>query len=197
MTDPVDTPTAILASAATMLREHTFDDLSYRALGDAVGVSERTVYRHYPTRSHLLAALAGWVERNHFALSPFVTIDDFRSAVRARFRAFDAAPAYAFVCARAATLSLAGDSEPSHLTRAVEGMIAAHASTLNDRDRRRIAATLVHFASAPFWARSRTGFDMDADEISDVVDAACRRVVGGDRGFGARRLAESSAPGAS
>ena len=59
MAEGVDTPTAILANAAAALRENPFDDISYRTLGDAVGVSERTVYRHFPTRSHLLEGVAG------------------------------------------------------------------------------------------------------------------------------------------
>ena len=58
MAEGVDTPTAILAHAAAALRENPFDDISYRTLGDAVGVSERTVYRHFPTRSHLLEGVA-------------------------------------------------------------------------------------------------------------------------------------------
>ena len=73
MEEPVDTAAgsrrarepsneAILASAAVLLREQTFDDISYRALADEVGISERTVYRQYPTRAHLLAALSNWIE---------------------------------------------------------------------------------------------------------------------------------------
>ena len=83
MAEVVDTPTAILANAAAALRENPFDDISYRSLGDAVGVSERTVYRHFPTRSHLLEGVAGWIESTEFPLPPFVTIAQFQEAARA------------------------------------------------------------------------------------------------------------------
>jgi AcrR family transcriptional regulator len=179
MAEPVDTATAILASAATMLREQTFDDISYRALGDAVGVSERTVYRQYPTRSHLLAALATWVEQTHFAVPPFVTIEEFRTAMRARFRSFDEAPAFAFVCARAATISPTDDVESSYLTRAIEALLETRAPTLNARDLQRVASTLRYFSSAQFWARCRAGFDMDAEEIGDIFDRTLRLAMGG------------------
>ena len=105
MAESVDTATAILASAAVLLREHTFDDISYRALADEVGISERTIYRQYPTRPHLLAALSNWIEQTCFPLPPFVTVSDFRAAVHERFRAYDASPAYAFVGARASAVS--------------------------------------------------------------------------------------------
>jgi AcrR family transcriptional regulator len=165
-----DTPTAILASAAEALRETTFDDISYRALGDAVGVSERTVYRQFPTRSHLLEQLAEWIEASEFPLDAFVTISEFGAAARARFAAFDASPAFAFVCARAASLSPTGELEPTFLTRTIEAMLETAHPTANSRDRRRVAATMRYFSSAQFWARMRTGFEMSAPTISDVFD---------------------------
>jgi AcrR family transcriptional regulator len=168
--DGLDTPTAILAHASAALREHPFDDISYRALGDAVGVSERTVYRHFPTRSHLLEGVAGWIESTEFPLPPFVTIAQFQQAAHARFAAFDASPAFAFVCARAASISPTGDPQPTFFTRALVAMLATNHPSVNERDLRRVAATLRYFASAQFWARMRTGFDMSAPAIADVFD---------------------------
>ncbi|GAA1752709.1 helix-turn-helix domain-containing protein [Luedemannella helvata] len=172
MEESVDTATAILASAAVLLREHTFDDISYRALADKVGISERTIYRQYPTRAHLLAALSNWIEQAYFPLPPFVTMSDFRAAVHERFRAFDAAPAYAYVGARASAISPTLDTEPAYITRAIEAMLDVAAPTLNRRDRRRVAASLRYFSSAMFWARLRTSFDLDAVEICDAFDRA-------------------------
>ncbi|GAA5089240.1 hypothetical protein GCM10025760_12870 [Microbacterium yannicii] len=178
MAEGVDTPTAILAHAAAALREHPFDDISYRTLGDAVGVSERTVYRHFPTRSHLLEGLAGWIEATEFPFPPFVTMGQFQDAARARFHAFDASPAFAFVCARAATISPTGEAEPTFFTRALVAMLATNHPSLNERDLRRVAAALRYFASAPFWARMRTGFDMSAAEMEDVFDHTVAQVLG-------------------
>jgi AcrR family transcriptional regulator len=178
MAEGVDTPTAILAHAAAALREHPFDDISYRTLGDAVGVSERTVYRHFPTRSHLLEGVAGWIESTAFPLPPFVTIAQFQDAARARFVAFDASPAFAFVCARAASISPTGDPEPTFFTRALVTMLAANHPAVNERDLRRVAATLRYFASAQFWARMRTGFELSAPAIADVFDRTVAQALG-------------------
>ncbi|GAA1625876.1 TetR/AcrR family transcriptional regulator [Actinoplanes couchii] len=177
MEEPVDTATAILASAAVLLRERSFDDISYRALADEVGISERTIYRQYPTRAHLLAALATWIEQTCFPLPPFVTVSDFCAAVHERFRAFDAQPAYAFVGARASAISPTLDPEPAYITRAIEAMLDVAAPTLNRRDRRRVATALCYFSSAMFWARLRTGFDLDAAEICDAFDRAAGPVL--------------------
>ena len=179
MAESVDTPTAILESAAAALRESTFDDISYRSLGDAVGVSERTVYRQFPTRSHLLEGLAEWIEASEFPLPAFVTIPEFRAAARNRFSAFDSSPAFAFVCARAASISPTGESEPTFLTRTIEAMIETAHPAVNARDRRRVTSTMRYFSSAQFWARMRTGFEMSAPAISDVFDRTVGLAVDG------------------
>ncbi|WDF33237.1 TetR/AcrR family transcriptional regulator [Arthrobacter agilis] len=170
MAETVDTPTAILDCATASLREHTFDDISYRALADAVGVSERTVYRQFPTRSHLLEALGQRLEETEFPLGAFVTIPEFIDAAKARFQAFDQAPAFAFVCARAASLSPTGEPEPTFFTRAILATLQTAHPLLNTRDLYRVAAALRYFAAAQFWARMRTGFDMNALEISEVFE---------------------------
>jgi AcrR family transcriptional regulator len=178
MAEAVDTPTAILAHAAAALRESPFDDISYRALGDAVGVSERTVYRHFPTRSHLLEGVAGWIESTEFPLPPFVTLAQFQEAARARFLAFDSSPAFAFVCARAASISPTGEPQPTFFTRAIVAMLATSHPTVNERDQHRVAATLRYFASAQFWARMRIGFEMSAPTIADVFDRTVTDALG-------------------
>lgn len=81
MDEAVDTHSAILASAALLLRQRTFEDISYLELAEVAAVSERTIYRRFPTRSHLLEELAHWIESEHFPVSPFHTAPEFRSAV--------------------------------------------------------------------------------------------------------------------
>lgn len=176
--EQVDTPTAILESAAELLRECTFDDIAYRALGERVGVSERTIYRQFPTRSHLLTALARHLETTTLAMPGFDSVTEFQRAVRAYFRALDLAPAYAYVVARATTISPVDAADPSQLTTDIRAMIAHEAPGLNSRDASRVATSLRYFASAVLWARLRSGFDMDAGEIADVFDEAVTRIVG-------------------
>lgn len=177
MEEPVDTQTAILGSAMALLRENTFEDISYPDLAKVAGVSERTIYRRFPTRSHLLEALAQWIEAERFPLGRFETMEEFRRAVRDRFRAYDGAPGYAFVCARGAALSPMSEAPSASVTGAILAMLHRAAPTLNRRDTQRIAAAARHFASPVFWARMRTGFEMDAEEASDAFDRAMLHVL--------------------
>lgn len=175
--EPVDPHAAILMSAVALLRERTFEDISYLDLAEAAAVSERTIYRRFPTRSHLLEALARWIEAERFPLAEFRTPAEFRDAVRDRFRAYDTAPGLAFVAARGAALSPTIDAPSAPITTAILAMLGQAAPTLNSRDTQRIAAASRYFASPIFWARMRAGFDMSADETFEAFERAILHVL--------------------
>ncbi len=177
MEETVDTQTAILGSAAALLRERTFEDISYLDLAEAAAVSERTIYRRFPTRSHLLEALARWIEAERFPLPEFRTTMEFRAAVHDRFRAYETAAGYAFVAARGAALSPTTDVQSTPITSAILAMLHETAPTLNRRDALRIAAAARYFASPIFWARMRAGFDMSADETFEAFDRAMLQIL--------------------
>jgi AcrR family transcriptional regulator len=177
MDEPVDTQAAILESAVALLREHTFEDISYLDLAEAAAVSERTIYRRFPTRSHLLEELGRWIEAERFPLSSFSTPEEFRQAVRARFRAYSTEPGYAVVAARGAALSPTTEAASAPITSAILAMLDEAAPNLNRRDKQRIAAAARYFASPIFWARMRSGFDMNADETFETFDRAILQVL--------------------
>src|SRR5437763_12609770 len=50
------TDQAIFAAAADLIRERAYDGFSMAAVADRAGVAKTTVYRRWPTRSHLVLA---------------------------------------------------------------------------------------------------------------------------------------------
>jgi len=55
----------IIDAGAQLVREFTtwdWDELTFRAVAERAGVSERTVYRHFPTERHLHDAIMGRLE---------------------------------------------------------------------------------------------------------------------------------------
>ncbi|WP_168198681.1 TetR/AcrR family transcriptional regulator [Nesterenkonia sp. NBAIMH1] len=182
MSDAADTAGALVAAAAAQLGRTEFDEITYKALGAEVGVSERTVYRHFPTRAHLLIRVAQTVESRLFAPSAFTTWEGLYGAVAARFAAFDAHPAEAFILARSASLSPVHTASPagqshSFFAGAVGALVDESAPGLNPRDRRRTASALCYFASAQFWVRVRVGFDLDAEAAMRHFRAAAHQVL--------------------
>ena len=66
-------------------------ELSMPAVAREAGVSLRTVYRHFPTKRDLLAALAWYLdERMGYSLVPFPRdLDELATNIRQYFRALD------------------------------------------------------------------------------------------------------------
>ena len=158
------------------------------------GPSGRKVVRSPP--ANVIWRRWGWIESTAFPVPPFVTIAQFQAAARARFLAFDSSPAFAFVCARAASISPTSAPEPTFFTRALVAMLATSHPSVNERDQRRVAATLRYFASAQFWARMRTGFEMSAPAIADVFDRTVAEALGDVFVFRERGM-DSASPRAS
>lgn len=189
MRDPETTSQAILNAASQLLRTNTFDEIAYRDLGEMTGVSERTVYRHFPTRSHLLTDLAVLLEDTHFLLDPFATWDQLNHAVGQRFQQFDDAPAFAFVLARADAISPLEKSHPSFVAQALVALIEQTLPRLSVRDTRRVSSVLCHCASAQYWARCRSELGMSAQEITGAFRGLSAQLLAtfpGQLGFGLR-----------
>ena len=80
----------------TMLREEPESTISHEAIADRSGIAARTVYRHFPTRGHLGAALWARIRDETGTRWP-TTEADIVPAVRAQFAQFEKHEA---VCAR-------------------------------------------------------------------------------------------------
>lgn len=172
------TAEAIVACAAETMPLAPFDDVPYSRLAEAVGVSERTVYRHFPTQGHLLTAVARALEDGTFPVPTFLTWEEFLRAAERRFSAFDAAPGHALVVARAEVVSPVGPVHPSFFSEAVATMVTGELPRLGRRDVARLTGGLVHFSSAQFWARCRAGFAMDAAAVTAAFRQSAERLTG-------------------
>ncbi|PWJ47373.1 transcriptional regulator, TetR family [Quadrisphaera granulorum] len=192
-----DTRSAVLAAACTLLDEVPFDDISYRVLGDTVGVAERTVFRHFPTRAHLLTGVAQRIDTLEMPFAPFRTAAEFRASTRQRFLAFDTAPRKAGVLARSAAVSPVSAPEPDFLTHAVVAVVEHELPGANRRDLRRAAGALRTFAAPLFWAHARTSLGMDGAAAADVLDVVTERVLAALRPAGEHAQSSSSSSSSS
>src|SRR5688500_260830 len=79
---------AILDSAMTMLRQEPASTISHEAVAERSGIAARTVYRHFPTRGHLGAALWARIRDETGTRWP-ATEAEIVPAVRAQFAQFE------------------------------------------------------------------------------------------------------------
>ncbi len=164
----------ILDAVTELLEFHRIDEVSTREIAQSAGVSERTVYRHFPDRDALLTGLTGRLLRflgqgpdpMHSRID---TIDGLKAAavqLMAGLEKFH-------VAARAEALFNADPRRFSPDTRAnsmhFPVVIDAILPELGDRDRLRLTAVIRCLLSAQAWLRMREEFGVTGDESGPIV----------------------------
>lgn len=167
---------AILDTAMTILREEPVSPISHEAIADRSGIAARTVYRHFPTRGHLGAAMWARIRDETGTRWP-TTEAEIVPAVRAQFAQFEKHGAFV----RATMFASATTDARAH--GAVEGRaafgqsLAAVIRDLSPADGRRLIAVCMAIYSAPFWQMLRDRGKLSALEAREAAATAVEAVI--------------------
>lgn len=155
-------------------------ELTYAAVAVAAGVQERTVYRHFSTRSDLQAGLWEWIlaTLTHVDFGARTT-DEVVSAMRSSFAGFDAgAPLIQAMLHSPQGLEVRQGQQEQR--RAMfEACIDAAVPEAPANVRLRAAAALQVLYSATSWELLRSFWGMDAAQAGDVIELAIRSMLAG------------------
>jgi AcrR family transcriptional regulator len=167
---------AILDSAMTMLREEPASTISHEAIADRSGIAARTVYRHFPTRGHLGAALWARVRDETGTRWP-TTESGIAPAVRAQFAQFDKHETFVrdTLFTPATTDVLAKGSAEGRA--AFEQSLAAVTRDLSPAESKRLIAVCVAMYSAPFWQMLRDRGKLSPVEAREAAAMALDAVI--------------------
>ena len=167
---------AILDSAMTMLREEPTSPISHEAIADRSGIAARTVYRHFPTRGHLGAALWARIRDETGTRWP-TTEANIAPAVRAQFAQFEKHEAFV----RATMFASATNDSRAHgyaEGRAAFGQsLAAVTRDLSPAEGKRLIAVCLAIYSAPFWQMLRDRGKLSAVEARETAAMALEAVI--------------------
>lgn len=161
---------AILDSLTSLLADRGVDEVTTKELARAAGVSERTVYRHFPDRSSLVEGLSERMfDPDDESLTMPDRIEDLGRLVSDLYRLLESHR----VAAQAEALLNADPRRYVSATRLhTEQFRALVDSGLPDLDagrRRSIAALVRVLASPQAWLRIRAEFGVGGDESGPVV----------------------------
>jgi AcrR family transcriptional regulator len=161
----------ILDAVTSLLDSRRADEVTTRDIATTAGVSERTVYRHFPDRDSLLAGLSQRMsdldgDRPSFGSS---TLEDLVPMSRRLMEVLDEH----YVIARAEAVFNADPRRFGADTRAnsrdILELLAGELPELGDGDRHRIAAVIRCLASSQAWLRMREEFGVPGTESGPVV----------------------------
>jgi AcrR family transcriptional regulator len=157
-------------------------DLTYAAVAAGAEVQERTVYRHFPKKEDLEAALWDWIVQ-HLTHADFAARDDEQlvTAMRDSFAGFDAdAPLIQAMLHSPQGLDVRRRQQP--MRRAMfEACVDSAVPGAPPQVRERAAAVLQVLYSAASWDLLRSFWDMDATEAADAIELGIRSLLSGLR----------------
>jgi AcrR family transcriptional regulator len=164
-------------------------DLTYAGVAAAADVQERTVYRHFPTKEDLQAALWDWIIQ-HLTHADFTARNEEQlvTAMRQSFTGFDAgAPLIQAMLHSPQGLDIRQGQQPVR-REMFQACIDHEVPGLDPATCVHAAAALQVLYSAASWDLLRSFWDMDATEAADTIELAIRSLFGGLR-------AQTAAPG--
>lgn len=167
----------VLDAFTELLADHRADDITTKQIAQQAGVSQPTVYRHFPDRAALLKGLAGRVDELMGTSIPTeATLDDVGSRVEAVFEEFELYRE----AVRAETLVNADPRSFGELTsRTSRDLVKVVAAAFPDDDRRRvaIAGLLRCLGSSQSWLRMREEFGVPGTESGPLFRWAIETLV--------------------
>ncbi len=175
----------ILDALTTLLGERRADEVSTRDIAEAAGVSERTVYRHFPDRVALLEGLSRRLPPLEGVTPSFgsIGLDDLASMSRRLMALLDehAVAARAEAVFNADPRRFAADTRDN--TSDMVEMVARELPELGERERLRIAAVIRCLVSTQAWLRMREEFGLSGAEsgaaVAWVIDTIVRELRAG------------------
>jgi AcrR family transcriptional regulator len=155
-------------------------DLTYASVAAEAGVQERTVYRHFPKKEDLQAALWDWTVRHRtHAVFAARNEEQLVAAMRESFAGFDAdAPLVQAMLHSPQGLDVRRGQQPAR--RAMfEACVDSAVPGAPPQVRERAAAVLQVLYSAASWDLLRSFWDMDAVAAADTVELGIRCLLSG------------------
>lgn len=166
----------ILDALTELLTTHHADEISTRQIAERAGVSQPTVYRHFPDRMALIEALATRIEKQDGAWlsTPPQTLEEWTTWIEHAFRIADVHPVEATAEAVLSADPRRASRSRRERSRDFLDLLARSLPDLDEQDVRRAAALLRVLGSVQTWLRMREEYGIDGADSGQLVTWSVR-----------------------
>jgi AcrR family transcriptional regulator len=166
------------AVAAELEARGGLDGVSNRLIAERAGVTEITVYRHFPSRDALLAAMWTRLNTERGVRGGFPDrLDEVEDRLTALFTSFDDTPAHITATVTTPQGREMRASQDEARRAAWLSALKADFPDLSDTDRARAAGVLQLMNSAYAWLSLREQWGMDGPEAATAARWAVRALI--------------------
>jgi len=158
------------------------EELTFARVAKAAGVPERTIYRHFPSKEVLHAAIWSWANERMGFTGPFPSdAAGYMALVRTAHPGFERlAPVIRELLATKDGLAVRLTANEQRRQSAVAA-VASEAPGLDTTDTRRVAAALQLLTAAATWQTLHDYWDMDGEEAGETAALAIELLLAGAR----------------
>ncbi|HET7565824.1 MAG TPA: helix-turn-helix domain-containing protein [Gemmatimonadaceae bacterium] len=176
---------AIFEALVRHLEAGDADDIPMDELAREAGVSRRTLYRYFPSRSDLLAAAGEWIRAEALQLPIDIGDEGIAASFRSAAARMQQRPQLARALLRTQTGRAVRSSTRTERVKAIRKAVRREVPGLSQREVERAAAVLGLLCSSNAWItiQDESGLDASSAQAAVVwaIDALLARLRDGER----------------
>lgn len=167
----------ILDAAVEMLEQAPVNELTVRAVAGQANISERTVFRYFPSRDDLIDAVVGEIRVRMALPAAPASIEELLAAPRALYEAFEKVAALTKAALHSEIYERMRETSAKERWLAVVRLIDAYAPHQPAWQRKIAAANIRYYLAASSWHYYRYYFGFSIEESIECAEAAVRLAI--------------------
>lgn len=169
----------IMDAAYHLLREASVTELTVRAVAQQAGMSERTVFRYFPSRDALLDTVAAQLLSEMALPEPPASVEDLLAAPAALYGAFEARADLTRAVLHTDLVDRVRALQASSRWKAVAALLEDAAPGRSGEERRIAVANICFHLTASSWHYYRFLFGFTLEEAVKCSQTAVRQALAG------------------
>ena len=169
----------IISTAIELLETGGVTDLTVRGVAKRAGMSERTIFRYFPSREEFLDAVAAEAVTRMHAPAPPKSMDELLNYPHTLYRAFEANSSLVIAGLHTDIVKRVRAESARDRWNAVSNLIDKLASHRSKRERKIAATNISYFLSASTWHYYRSNFELSLNDTIACAKSAIAEIVAG------------------